>query len=150
MHTGRTGAYSPSLAQKHLSGTSVSLNPAYNKNPGTAASLHSHTGRGSTSLPGCFRKYPFIRPVCPVYHVLADRIIVCGMDKVNGQAAFLRCLGKYTVPRRPASAAGCQIIMCHIAVFVVVPVCDRSVPGLWICPEQKGVAWNIRFQEQNY
>ena len=39
------------------------------------AFLHSHTGRGSTPFPGCFRQYPFIFPVFPA-HIPSDRITV--------------------------------------------------------------------------
>ena len=41
------------------------------------AFLRSHTGRGSTPFPGCFRQYPFIFPVFPA-HIPSDRIIVYG------------------------------------------------------------------------
>ena len=49
-HTGRTGAYSPSLAHRHLSGTSVSLNPVYCRKPGTGRLFSAVTPSGAARL----------------------------------------------------------------------------------------------------
>ena len=59
-YTGRTGAYAPSLTQKHLSGTSVTMNPVYGRKPGncllSSAVTPAGAARLSPSVSGSIRK----------------------------------------------------------------------------------------------
>ena len=62
------------------------------------AFLRSHTVRGGTPFPSCFRQYPHIFPVCPAYRVPAE------ISRQTGISDFLPFVHVRRQRRKPGKA----------------------------------------------